>query len=160
MSKLISLSNKSCDGVVHIDDRHFPLIVMYWVGTPDAELCTDVFAWRDKMLERAAAKGEFAIVIHHTNKMVNPSATARRRTAEVAPAGPQLLGNYVVANNPLLRGVMTALKWMAGDSIKITTYAKIDDALTTALKALDSAGTIPPLTSASAYAPPEGVDAS
>lgn len=161
MGNLIALSNRSSDGVIYVDDRYFPLIVMYWTKSPDADLCTDVWTWRDQMLERAIAQGDCALVVHHLNKdNFSPPATARQRTAELAPTRSELLGNYVVAASALLRGVMTAIKWMAGDAIKVTTYARIDDALDKGIEALRASGTKVLLKSSKDYTPPEGMDAS
>ena len=160
MSEPLAISNNTCNGVVYVDDRYFPLVIFYWVDTPDEDLCSKIFEWRDEMLEKATQKGLSSIVIHHTNKLVNPPATARKRVSEVAPTGPRQLGNYVVANSALLRGIMTALKWMAGDSIKITTFATMSKALTVAIETLKAADTDVPLASAADYVAPEGLDAS
>jgi hypothetical protein len=136
------------DDVIVVDDTHFPLVVATWIGAPTPPAVRDYFAWLNAILERAQREGTSFVNVGDGRLAGVPSAAVRALIADLSKewyarhAGKQLKA-VVVVDNPLIRGVLRALAWLAGD-LDTEQIATCEEALTFAVRLLERSGVKPP----------------
>lgn len=133
------------DASLVLDSRHFPVVIARPVGAFTESFVDHYYLkWRNPLAERASAEGKEIVVIFDFSQGKSPPATIRKRAGDYSKNDPQVKGlstTVIVVNNPLLRGVITAMIWMAGsDNVKTAFAANIEDALTRGLNELSGAG--------------------
>lgn len=147
-------------GSIVLDDRYEPILIATWFGAPGAESIRRFFAWNDAVLARARLRGGY-VLITDSNEAKRPAPLERRLISELTAAMPEdatalNVGNYVVLNNPLIRGALTAMQWLSPSPWAITTVASCAEAITRSLADLEQAKLSAPsgLVAADYKAPP------
>ena len=152
-------------GSIVLDDRYEPIVIATWFGAPDSDAIRRFFAWNDAVIDRARLRGGY-VLISDSNEAKRPAPLERRLISELTLAMPEdakvlNVGNYVVLNNPLIRGALTAMQWLSPSPWAITTVGSCADAITRSLEDLKRAKLSAPdgLDAAEYRAPPRPNDA-
>lgn len=147
MERSASTTTIVADGeaTVVIDPRGWPIIIATWFGEPTELLVDRYFAAHAVLLDRARRSRERIVLITDAFATERPSAKARKRITDLTaeqPADVQTLtvASYVVIENPMIRGVVTALAWVNPKMAESENVASITIALERSLAALDAAG--------------------
>lgn len=141
------------------DYRYFPITIMHVQGQPSEAAMDFLFlTWRQQAIDHALENGLKIANIVKMTQMSPPSATARKRAGEHASkdaSNPGLLCTNLVVSSALVRGVLTAISWVAGTDNAPTTHARsIEHALKNSCRAFEQAGMQPP--EIESYTPPPG----
>jgi hypothetical protein len=126
------------DNVIVVDDTYFPVVVATWIGPPTEGAVRGYFAWLDALLVRATRESAPIINITDAGLAGVPSGDIRRLIAELTHdwgrrgADTHPISAYVVVDNAVVRGVLSALSWLHGD-LKTTHFATCEAALAAAL---------------------------
>lgn len=139
------------DGVaaIVIDERSWPLWTSTWFGAATESLVDRYFDHASQLLDRARADRERMALITDTYATRAPSAKVRNRIGTLSRAQSERLGDLVVASftvieNPLIRGVLTALSWIDPTMARTTNVASYEHAVNGCVGALKAAGIAPP----------------
>ena len=109
------------DDVIVMDDTYFPVVVATWFGAPSEKAVRIYFEWAREMVARATREGARIVNITDAGPAKTPDAAVRRLIADLTKALEAAGGNdeammsYVVVENAVIRGVMTALGWLHGN---------------------------------------------
>lgn len=134
------------DAAVVIDDRSWPIVWATWFGEPTEALVDKYFDCHgSKILERARRERQRIVLLTDTFATERPAPKVRKRivdrTAEQPADGKSLaMKSYIVVENPLMRGVITALSWIDPTMAESESVASPAIAIERALEALDAAG--------------------
>ncbi len=127
--------------VIAMDDTYFPVIVATWVGAPTERSVRAYFKWLDEMLARARRDVTPLVNVTDAGPAKTPGPDVRRLISELTKqwegtgADKHAVTAYVVVDNALIRGVLTALGWLHGD-LHATHVASCTEALEAALRDL------------------------
>jgi hypothetical protein len=107
---------------IAMDDSHFPIIVATWFGSATEPAVRAYFAWLHALVARSASEKVPVINVTDAGPAANPSADVRRLIAELSLDLERKGGleafvypAYVVIENALIRGALTAIGWMHGN---------------------------------------------
>ncbi len=120
--------------MIAMDDTYFPVIVATWVGAPTERSVRVYFQWLQEVFARAKRDGTVLVNITDAGPAKTPSPDVRRLIAELtkeledAGADKQAVAAYVVIENAVIRGVLTALGWLHGN-MQVTHVASCTEAL-------------------------------
>lgn len=100
-----------------VSDAHWPVVIATWFGRPTEALVEKYFADHRRHLDRARSAGERLVLITDTFATERPHPVARKRIVELTEAQGELanaltLKSFIVIENPVIRGVVTALAWV------------------------------------------------
>lgn len=142
------------------DYRYFPIIIMHIHGQPTETSIEFLFLnFRGRATEYAAKKNVAVTNIVKLTNMSPPSATVRKRAGDLAAndrTTPGLLSTNLIVSSPLVRGVLTAIAWVAGSENAPTTNARsMEHAIKNSLAALEVARIAPPDIDPETYALPD-----
>ena len=126
---------------ISFDHRYFPILF----AKPHKGWAEDAVRyyfeeWRPPLAEYAAARGMQIVIIFDMQSSEVPPATVRKKAGEFTASDSVtagLLKSIVVVDNPMLRGVMTAIMWLAGE-VPISFVRKLPEAIRSAIKELES----------------------
>ena len=154
LKDVIIFKDRECKATMDI--RHYPIIICELDGTFTEGIVEYFFVqWREPMTDYAESRGERVVVIMQASNSGPPPATVRRAAGEHAAKDAStkgLLCTNIVVSNPLLRGVMTAIVWVAGqDNTNVKYFGKLDQAIVSSIKSLEAAGFTPPNIDPAAY---------
>jgi hypothetical protein len=147
---------------VACDSRHLPVVFATWFGTSDEALVDRYFAWSGALNERLYRIGQRFVSITDTLEAQRPSPMVRKHISELTKAQPEwvealTVANFIVLDNPVMRGTITALSWLIPD-LRVTPVGTLIEAIERAHRALAEAGVPPPLAlSAQSYRRPGAV---
>ncbi len=133
------------DGVssVTIDTRYWPIAIASWIGKPTEDLVRQYFAQADTRLIARARKGRLGfILITDATTADQPSPKARTLIADLTNAQPEdamalSIGSFLVVDNAIIRGVVTALRWVLPRMRDVESVQTMEQALTRSLALLD-----------------------
>jgi hypothetical protein len=132
------------------DSRYFPLLISRTHKQTTPGLMKFLAEKRNICCEYAKSTGTRTIHISDVSTSQTPDAVSRKIISDIMKEAdkPYLdvhLGTVVILLNPLMRGVVTAVAWMAGsDSTPLYSAASMDDAFTQCRKAYGKTGIEPP----------------
>jgi hypothetical protein len=132
------------DSSLTLDDRYFPILITRWAGKPTLALAQAYFRWHDTMLDRAEFYETKVVHVTDANAAKQPEAPVRKFIADSSAARGHVatlaLASYVTLKSKLVRGVLTVIGWVMGESsAKPIMTASIEQALERALTDLDAA---------------------
>jgi hypothetical protein len=125
------------DGI-DVDDSMWPLVVIGFRGELVDEDWRRMFAHYDKLYER---REKFHVVNDGMSVKSVMSASQRKLIADAAKAHTEMsrrwcLGGATVVPNAIMRGVVTAITWVAPPAYKLTLHATLPEAVDEALRTL------------------------
>lgn len=130
-----------------IDERYAPIYFAAWIGAPTEVLARRYCAWTTKIVQRAIDADQPCAVVVDSAEITPPSMRVRAAIAEIteqAPRAPHLVSVYVSAPNPLVRGAITVMRWLAHESWPMTMVSSVEDGAKRAIVFLRDAGASPP----------------
>jgi hypothetical protein len=130
---------------VVLDSRAWPVVITTWFGTPTEVLVDRYFDQHATVLERARKNSDRIVLISDTFATERPTATARKRIADRTSAHAKVaqsitLASFIVIENALIRGAVTALSWIIPSMDENELVDSIETAIDRGLAALDAAG--------------------
>jgi hypothetical protein len=128
---------------VVVCDDHFPVVIATWFGKPDVETINFYFEWQARRLARARDEETKVVTIIDVLDTERPPASVRKTLADQSEAilgefDELIVHSWVVVDNVLVRGALTAISWIT--PMRISTSRRTREALEEGCRALLSAG--------------------
>lgn len=104
------------------DLRFYPYMVFRTSGRLDVDMVRVIYSMRDPVCYWAAAHGTKVWAIWDLGLAELPDAINRKKIADIGKDADAIEGFFNVAilvKNPLLRGAVTATKWLMGDKVQL-----------------------------------------
>ncbi|NVB36501.1 hypothetical protein G6O69_01565 [Pseudenhygromyxa sp. WMMC2535] len=122
-------------GYVSTDMSFFPIVPLWWAGEMSPKLFDEWWAYRDReMLGRVPA----VVLVHDINDINPVTPTTRKYLADLAKKDAPIQAgetfSIVTVASPVLRGVMTAVTWMAGDRFPVEFVPSVRDGFKAAIR--------------------------
>ncbi|PRP94179.1 hypothetical protein ENSA5_41340 [Enhygromyxa salina] len=142
---LTHLTHPRCEVALELVDDHFPLLLVRWAGLIQPQHVLKMIRFFDENARIAAAEGTRLVHICDARDAALPCPLVRdmlidwfsdRPRSDSAPA----LLSYVIAVDPLIRGVIASLKWATGRGDGIRVVPKLEEAVAGARQGLEEAG--------------------
>jgi len=118
----------------------FPLVVSHWSTAMDSDEVNDYFDQLDRVIDRAQREGVRYVSVSCGGS--NLTAAMRKVVAERASKIPTAraalnIASFVVLDNALLRGAVTAIKWISSKNMQnVFPVATLEEGLAKAKSAL------------------------
>ena len=140
-------TNPRNEVVLELVDEHFPLVLIRWAGQLQPQHLLKLMRFYDEM--GARAEGEQTRLVHMVDARdaALPNALIRDMLVDwltERPRGSSAGPTIVLAPNPLIRGVVTSLKWATGRGSGIVISNRIEHAVAVGVESFESAGMTPP----------------
>lgn len=136
-----------------LDDALAPILVATWVGPATLALVAKFHRWTEEQTAVAKREAKPVIMVNDGTAAGRPSADVRRAFAEHEFDPEVEFRSFVVVVNPLVRGAVTAIGWLVGDSFDVVICKTVADALEQAAGYARSVNLImPPDTELARYA--------
>jgi hypothetical protein len=129
-----------------LDDSLSPILVATFVGPATLTLVDRFHQWCDQHDAICQREGRPVIMISDATRAGRPPAPVRRAFAEHSFTSETR--SYAVIDNPLIRGAMTAVGWLVGDSFDVISCKTLADAFELASEFARERGLQPPPASA------------
>ena len=134
-----------CEVALELIDDHYPLLLVRWSGQLEPQHILRMIRFFDTYGEQAASEGKRLVHICDARDAALPSPLVRDmlvdwladRPVDRASRGTQ---TFVVASDPMIRGVVASLKWATGRSEGIRVMAKLEQAIAEARETFVRAG--------------------
>ena len=136
---------------VILDDVHYPLLISRWEGTLTSQAARDSFVAVHEVFARAQARGELVWSVVDAIDTQRPDALTRKTLQEINDDGEQRYPGvlrkptYAAMTNVIIRGAVTAMRWISTSIIDLEAHATMEEALTAALASMRAAGIEPEL---------------
>jgi hypothetical protein len=130
-------------------DDHFPLLLVRWVGNIQPQHMLRMIRFIDEAVDRAADEGKRLVHLCDARDAALPNQLVRDMLVDWLSdrAGPErdiTLATYVIASDPLIRGVVASIKWATGRGDGIRVVTSLDQAVAGASEVLEQSGMIVP----------------
>lgn len=134
---------------VVVDDRWPGIVFASWFGEASVALVDRYYDFHETVLARARRDRTKFVLVTDTFGAGRPSPAARKRIADrFAALGPDAkettAASYIIIENALLRGVVTALAWLDPRLESSVTVASTAAAIEGAFSVLRANGITPP----------------
>lgn len=134
---------------VTIDDALWPIVIATWFGRPTEDLVDRYFDLHAQLLERAREEHTRLVLVTDTFATERPSPMARKRIVDRTEAQPSdvrhlTVESFIVIENPVIRGVVTALAWVYPKMSESKNVGSLAAALEGSIDALRNAGIATP----------------
>lgn len=136
---MASTTHAHDDSRLTLDDRLFPVLITTWEGPATHPLIDALDEWSARQFERATRQKLGIVMIADAREAGLPSAEVRERFA-AAPNSPTVLRTIVVTNSKVVRGALTAIRWLMAERYELVSFTDLDAALGCAARILDEAG--------------------
>jgi hypothetical protein len=126
-------------------DEHFPLMLMRWSGHLQAPQVLQLIRFFDDGVARGLREQRRVLHICDARHAEVPDQLVRDMLIDwlIETTHEQrkvMLGSFVVASDPLVRGVVASLKWATGRGGGIRVVAELETAIDGACELLEGAG--------------------
>ncbi len=137
------------DSSVIVDDALWPIMIATWFGRPTEALVDRFFEFHAQLLDRARVEGTRIVMITDTFATERPSPMARKRIvdrteAQAADVRQLTVDSFIVIENPVIRGVVTALAWVYPKMAESKNVGSLAIALEGSVESLRRAGIATP----------------
>ena len=138
------------DGYAIADDRYFPVVLSKFAGTADVAMMERYFDWMEERFKRARREGKQIVQITDALDVVRPPAPVRDAIARMSDAQKDSydefsLGSFIVLDNILVRGTITAINRVSKRGLGLTSCSSVPEAISRAIEAMRDAGFRAPL---------------
>lgn len=147
------------DSAVVLDDTFDPVIIVSWIGEPTLPLVEIYQRWQAEQIQRAKSNGHRLISLTDCTLTERPNSRVRKAFSE-EPADGQavVIKSVVVVTNPVIRGALTAVKWLMGDRFgDVEVQESTPAGISRCLAVLDQHGIARPNLSATSYRAPDAL---
>ncbi len=125
--------------MINIDSSHYPLIIARWVGTVSLADYNAHVGEMEPLFARAVRDRDHIALVVDSSQQREVEPLARKAMAESAPVD-CLVGTWATMN-PVVKLVLTALKWLGAKNLTtLTPCTSLPEALAGAASALRSKG--------------------
>lgn len=143
-SMLRELEGPRREVALELLDDHFPLTLIRWVGAVKPQQVLKLIRFLDQAVERALDEGQSIVHICDARDASMPNQLVRDMLVDwlsdrAASEREVILVSYVVAGDPLIRGVVASLKWATGRGAGIRVVPTLEQAVQGACEALRQA---------------------
>jgi hypothetical protein len=142
-------------GFSAVDTRFFPLsIVKHFGSDPDETVVRRYYSWRSHASRFAHSKGLPHITIMDFEEWGVPKPTIRKVISDYSAKDNEEVGfawQYLIVTKPIMRGAITAIVWLRGDTGMYTWSSSYQDAIMKALAEFERCGTPAPAIEAAKY---------
>ena len=124
--------NPRSEVVLELMDEHYPLLLVRWAGQVQPQHVLQMMRFFDSTGALAEAEGTSLIYMLDAREAALPNALVRDMLVDwlaTRRRAGMILKTFVIAPDPLIRGVVTSLKWATGRADGITVVTKIDAAI-------------------------------
>lgn len=133
------------DGALHVDETHFPVVMLKWFGAPSRAAVEAYRAAVARAVERARGESTRIFIIGDPSEAERPGPEARRELSQLATHiadehGDRLLGGATIIPNALMRAAFIMVMSMSRRSLGFRPVKGLDRAVALAFEALDAAG--------------------
>ena len=127
------------EAAVAFDDRYFPILCVTWTGAATISLAERHTDWVSAQIARARLHKTKVILAVDATKAGRPGPEVRERFSEqLDPTALVFVATYVALTSRLVRGAITAVRWLAGDyNFNVTPTQTMREALERSLVHLD-----------------------
>lgn len=144
-SVLQTLMRPTREVALELVDEHFPLMLVRWAGQLQAQQVLQMIRFFDKTVARGLREQRQVLHICDAEHAEVPNQLVRDMLIDwlIETASEQrqvMLGSFVIASDPLIRGVVASLKWATGRGDGIRVVANLDLALEGARQRFVAAG--------------------
>ena len=115
-----------------LDDGLGPLLIATWIGPATLELVHHLHSWLDEEIASAQRRGTKLLLVNDGTYAGRPSAEVRRAFTERMTGFETIVQTIAVIDNPLVRGAMTAIRWVTGDSFDVLSCKTMPEAMAAA----------------------------
>lgn len=102
---------------VALDTRHDPVLITTWHGNATVALVDRYYSWSDANAAATLAAEQRIVHVVDLSYCGKPAARVRKRVYEHTRgnlSAEVVMSTVVVLDNPRMRGVITATRWMSG----------------------------------------------
>ena len=132
------------DGESHLilDDRLAPIMVSTWDGPASLANVRRFQDWAEAAAEQATGQGRPAIFVTNVLSAGIPTTEVRKAFSDRVLTTD--FRNYVIVTSSVVRGAMTAVRWLMGDGFHVTPCKSLDEGLTLAASFAREHGLVTP----------------
>jgi len=128
---------ENAEGLCTIDSSNFPVVVVWWGGVVTSTLVDLMWEYRDaELVDRAPVM----VIMSGIDDVTELTAVNRKYLADKGKFDPRLQTGEIlpimVVSNPIMRGFLTAVTWMAGDKFPMQFASTLEGGYTLARKTL------------------------
>lgn len=114
-----SFKGVGSSSVILFDDTHHPVFTMKSRGAWDAAQLEAFYKVRNVAIDQALAEGHKVFLFSDMSNLVAPDAVLRKQIAELDETYTkqyhgQVLGYALIMSSTVMRGILTAVNWIAG----------------------------------------------
>ncbi len=140
------------EGFCTLDSRNFPIVAVWWGGVMTPRIFDMMWEYRDaELVERSP----FMVIMSGINDITELTAVNRKYLADKGKNDPRLQSGEIqpimVVSNPIMRGFLTAVTWMAGEKFPMQFISNLELSYTAARKMVAQRGLPVPDVPPSAY---------
>jgi hypothetical protein len=133
---------QEADGYVSVDSTYFPIVTMWWGGLISERLFDRLWDYRNEVLTCHVPELAPLVVLVHTIDDIKPmDAKLRKYLADKGENDPVIqakrVTSIVLVTSPVMRGVMTAVKWIAGEKFPLEITGNFETGFKFARKLLE-----------------------
>ncbi|WP_146157359.1 hypothetical protein [Enhygromyxa salina] len=139
-----------------LDLRYFPLTFIKKKGDPSEAYVHAYYKWRKAASAFAHENGMIHIVVKDIDEWGIPKPTIRKMIGDYASRDTEDVGfawRYIVVTKPVMRGAVTAILWIKGDTQRVSFVASYADAIRTANQLFQDSGCQPPSIDPAGFVP-------
>lgn len=126
------------EGYVSVDSTHFPIIPMWWAGVLSERLFDRLWDYRNEAL---MGHVPFIVLVHDIDDVKPMDAKLRKYLADKGETDPEIqakkVTSIILVTSPVMRGVMTAVKWIAGEKFPLEITGNFETGFKFARKLLE-----------------------
>jgi hypothetical protein len=138
-----------------LDDTHLPILITTFRGHVTLEMAQWHHGETSRVLRRRHELRQPTVYITDAHAMHVPSATVRKYWAEIMKENEVMLnampGNFVVLDNAVMRGALTAIEWVTTLTRRIRYVATLEQGIVEANRVLVEHGHAPVSLDVSSY---------
>jgi hypothetical protein len=104
--------------MIEVDAQHFPLLVCRWIGAISGQDFEDHLRKLDAEIARAEQQNTFIAMVVDSTRQGDVSPEARKLMVATRPGYDRLIGSWATMT-PIVRLVVTALRWMRSENLRL-----------------------------------------
>ncbi|KIG19589.1 hypothetical protein DB30_00098 [Enhygromyxa salina] len=142
---ITQLESPHCEVALELIDDHFPLLLVRWAGRLQAQHVLKLIRFCDVHGAVAASEGRRLVLILDAREAALPNSLVRDMLIDWLSDRPRTNAggkprSYVIATDPLIRGVVASLKWATGRGEGIQVVKTLEQAIAGARETFEASG--------------------
>jgi hypothetical protein len=142
---ITALESPHCEVALELVDDHFPLLLVRWAGRLQAQHVLKMIRFFDTYGAVAASENKRLVHILDAREASLPNSLVRDMLVDWLSDRPRTSTkgkprSYVIATDPLIRGVVASLKWATGRGDGICVVKTLEQAIIGARETFEASG--------------------